>query len=201
MKKTFKRIVTGIMVIGIAAGIAACGGGSTAPTALPSSDTSGSSAVVALKIIDVGPIGTGPAAAKNVPIKVRYTGWLYDVKASNLHGTKFDSSEDRNITYDFILGIGQVIKGWDQGIEGMKRGGKRTLIIPSSLGYGVTGQGSIPSNAALVFDIELFDVDTSGSNGIVELKTTDILVGTGATAAKNNKVAVHYTGFLYDSFW
>jgi FKBP-type peptidyl-prolyl cis-trans isomerase FkpA len=152
MKKTLRHIAAAILILGVAAGIAACGG-SSAPQA---SDTSGSAAIVALKVTDVV-VGTGATAAKNNVLSVHYTGWLYDVKASNLRGTKFDSSVDRGTPFSFTLG-GNVIAGWNQGIEGMKVGGKRTLIIPSSLGYGTSGSGPIPANAALVFDVELLSV-------------------------------------------
>lgn len=155
MKKALHRIASTMLIFGIAAGIAACGGGSASSSA--AADTSGSSAIVALKVTDTL-VGTGTTAAKNNLVTVHYTGWLYDVKATNLHGTKFDSSIDRGTPFAFTLGVGAVIKGWDQGVEGMKVGGKRTLIIPSSLGYGASGQGSIPGNAALVFDVELLAV-------------------------------------------
>ncbi|MES2046913.1 MAG: FKBP-type peptidyl-prolyl cis-trans isomerase [Pseudomonadota bacterium] len=154
MKKALRYIASTMLVFGIAAGIAACGGGSASTPAAP--DTSGSSAVVALKITDTL-VGTGATAVKNNSLTVHYTGWLYDVKASDLHGTKFDSSAGK-APYPFTLGVGSVIKGWDQGVEGMKVGGKRTLIIPSSLGYGASGFLSIPGNAALVFDVELISV-------------------------------------------
>jgi FKBP-type peptidyl-prolyl cis-trans isomerase len=154
MKKILQHIATSILVFGISAGIASCGGGSANNSATP--DTSGSAAIVALKVTD-NLVGTGATAVKNNVLSVHYTGWLYDVKASNLRGAKFDSSVDRGTPFSFTLG-GSVIAGWNLGIEGMKVGGKRTLIIPSSLGYGASGQGSIPGNAALVFDVELLSV-------------------------------------------
>jgi FKBP-type peptidyl-prolyl cis-trans isomerase FkpA len=90
---------------------------------------------------------------------VNYTGWLYDDKAPDHKGKKFDSSLDRNQPFKFDLGAGQVIQGWDEGFAGMKIGGKRTLIIPSEMGYGARGAGGvIPPNATLVFDVELLDV-------------------------------------------
>ena len=103
--------------------------------------------------------GTGDQAVAGKSVSVHYTGWLYDEKAADHHGMKFDSSRDRGTPFEFPLGAGRVIKGWDQGVEGMKVGGQRTLIIPASLGYGARGAGGvIPPNAALVFDVELLGV-------------------------------------------
>jgi FKBP-type peptidyl-prolyl cis-trans isomerase len=97
-------------------------------------------------------VGTGPAAKTGDHVVVHYTGKLTD-------GTKFDSSLDRNEPFDFALGAGQVIKGWDQGVVGMQKGGKRKLTIPSELGYGKQGSPpKIPPDATLVFDIELLEI-------------------------------------------
>lgn len=104
-------------------------------------------------------LGEGALAAAGHDVSVHYTGWLYDDAAANHKGKKFDSSLDRNEPFVFPLGAGRVIKGWDQGVEGMKVGGKRTLVIPSHLGYGARGAGgAIPPNATLVFDVELLGV-------------------------------------------
>jgi rhodanese-related sulfurtransferase len=102
--------------------------------------------------IEITQEGSGAVAENGMSVSVHYTGKLTD-------GTKFDSSLDRGTPFSFTLGQGRVIKGWDQGVLGMKVGEKRTLIIPSELGYGSTGAGaSIPPNATLIFDIELLDV-------------------------------------------
>jgi FKBP-type peptidyl-prolyl cis-trans isomerase len=90
---------------------------------------------------------------------VHYTGWLYDAGAADKKGTKFDSSKDRNEPFEFPLGAGQVIRGWDEGVKGMKVGGKRVLTIPPEMGYGARGAGGvIPPNATLLFEVELLDV-------------------------------------------
>ena len=104
-------------------------------------------------------LGEGAEAVGGHEVSVHYTGWLYDEAAPEHKGSKFDSSRDRGNPFEFSLGAGQVIKGWDQGVEGMKIGGQRTLIIPAALGYGARGAGGvIPPNATLVFDVELLGV-------------------------------------------
>ena len=104
-------------------------------------------------------IGTEKEATPGKMVRVHYTGWLFDKSAADNKGKKFDSSRDRPGNFTFPLGAGRVIKGWDQGVQGMKVGGQRTLIIPPSLGYGARGAGnSIPPNATLVFDVELMKV-------------------------------------------
>lgn len=103
-------------------------------------------------IIEDTAVGDGVEAAVGANVSVHYTGWLLD-------GAKFDSSLDRNMPFDFLLGGGQVIKGWDEGVQGMKINGKRKLTIPPELGYGAAGAGGvIPPNATLVFDVELLAV-------------------------------------------
>ena len=104
-------------------------------------------------------IGSGKEAIAGTNVKVHYTGWLYDPAKPDGHGSKFDSSVDRGEPFVFFLGGGQVIRGWDEGVVGMKVGGKRTLIIPSHMGYGSRGAGGvIPPYATLLFDVELLDV-------------------------------------------
>ena len=108
-----------------------------------------------LKIIDTK-IGTGAACNPGQTCVMHYTGWLYENGAK---GKKFDSSLDRGKPFEFVIGQGQVIRGWDEGVGTMKVGGKRTLIIPPDLGYGARGAGgSIPPNATLIFEVELLAV-------------------------------------------
>ena len=101
-------------------------------------------------------VGSGAPAQAGQQVSVHYTGWLYN---DSIKGAKFDSSKDRNDPFGFRLGAGQVIKGWDEGVQGMKVGGARTLVIPPELGYGARGAGGvIPPNATLMFDVELLGV-------------------------------------------
>jgi FKBP-type peptidyl-prolyl cis-trans isomerase FkpA len=102
-------------------------------------------------------VGTGTAAASGNTLTVDYTGWLYDGSQPNQKGPQFDSSIGRS-TFSLVLGAGQVIKGWDQGLVGMRVGGVRRLVIPPSLAYGSSRSGPIPPNATLLFEIQLRDV-------------------------------------------
>ena len=102
--------------------------------------------------------GSGAEATAGQRVTVHYTGWLYDETRVDHKGRKFDSSRDRNEPFTFRLGAGEVIRGWDEGVAGMRVGGHRTLTIPSEMGYGRRGAGGvIPPNAVLVFDVELLD--------------------------------------------
>ncbi len=104
-------------------------------------------------------VGSGDEAKAGQRVQVHYTGWLYDPTAGNQRGKKFDSSKDRGQPFVFGLGQGQVIRGWDEGVQGMKIGGTRVLTIPAELGYGARGAGgSIPPNATLVFEVDLLGV-------------------------------------------
>jgi len=140
-------------ILGLAAG---CGGGekssgasSAAPMKVSGSPTTTASGLQYWDNV----VGTGATAIPGSTVKVHYSGFL-------TNGTKFDSSRDRGEPFSFPLGAGQVIKGWDEGVAGMKVGGQRQLRIPPQLGYGPEGAGgSIPPNATLVFDVELLGVD------------------------------------------
>jgi peptidylprolyl isomerase len=146
-------------------------------------------------------VGTGDAAKKGDRVRVHYTGWLKD-------GKKFDSSVDRKEPFVFELGAGEVIKGWDEGIAGIKPGGKRKLTIPSKLAYGKKGFGNgvIPPDADLTFEVELLKIlpilkptDTSKAKVITTasgLKYVDLAEGKGAAAKKGDTLVVHYTGWL-----
>lgn len=114
-----------------------------------------------LKIVDVK-VGTGAVATPGELVRVHYTGWLED-------GTKFDSSVDRNQPFEFPLGAGYVIQGWDKGVDGMRVGGIRRLFIPAQYGYGSRGAGDvIPPNATLIFEVQLLGVKDKGKWRLAE---------------------------------
>lgn len=135
-----------------AAALFAQGGSKKSDTSVPTKVSGdGTKTADGLQYWDIK-VGTGPVATAGQTVKVHYTGWL-------TNGKKFDSSVDRGEPFTFNLGGGQVIKGWDEGVAGMKVGGKRQLRIPPQLGYGDRGAGGvIPANATLIFDVELLGV-------------------------------------------
>ncbi|MGE0361878.1 MAG: FKBP-type peptidyl-prolyl cis-trans isomerase [Vicinamibacterales bacterium] len=139
---------------------AACGGdGGSTSTATPGAAPAAAVADVASLTRDDRVAGTGAEARPGMMVSVHYTGWLYDPSASDKRGSKFDSSKDRGQPFEFQLGKGDVIAGWDEGVQGMKVGGTRVLTIPSAMGYGARGAGAdIPGGAALVFEVELLGV-------------------------------------------
>jgi FKBP-type peptidyl-prolyl cis-trans isomerase FkpA len=113
---------------------------------------------MSLQIEDITP-GSGTEAVAGKRVTVHYIGWLYDPTAAKNRGRKFDSSKDRGDPFRFSLGGGEVIRGWDEGVQGMKVGGTRVLTIPPEMGYGARGAGGvIPPNATLVFEVELLAV-------------------------------------------
>jgi len=153
----------------IAALVVAVAGAASAQTTQPPAKTSAEasppslSSKVGAQVKDLYKFdikqGDGVEALAGKAVVVHYTGWLYDPTTPDGHGARFDSSLDRKVPFGFILGAGKVIKGWDEGVAGMKVGGKRTLVIPPQMGYGERGAGGvIPPNATLLFDVELIDV-------------------------------------------
>jgi FKBP-type peptidyl-prolyl cis-trans isomerase FkpA len=148
------KLINTILACVCAFTLSAC----NAQTTTPAQETAMTSNATELQKIDTQP-GTGREAESGFHVSVHYTGWLYDEKAEGHKGQKFDSSLDRKQPFDFDLGAGQVIQGWDEGFAGMKVGGKRTLVIPPEMGYGARGAGGvIPPNATLLFEVELLDV-------------------------------------------
>ncbi len=127
--------------------LSACGSTATSPSA---------SVSVSFSATDLT-AGTGATAVAGRTVSVNYTGWLYDASKTDNKGAQFDSSIGRGL-FSFVLGAGQVIAGWDQGVVGMKVGGKRRLIVPPGLGYGSAGVGPIPGNSTLIFDVDLVAV-------------------------------------------
>jgi FKBP-type peptidyl-prolyl cis-trans isomerase FkpA len=156
-----RRFPAVVLVFSLAT--AACGGPApaetgSAPAQAPSAAASAPADVNALGKND-RTAGSGAEARPGMMVSVHYTGWLYDPSAPETRGKKFDSSKDRGQPFEFQLGKGDVIAGWDEGVAGMKVGGTRVLTIPSSMGYGARGAGAdIPPNSGLVFEVELLGV-------------------------------------------
>ncbi|PHV09035.1 FKBP-type peptidylprolyl isomerase [Janthinobacterium sp. BJB412] len=205
-----------LAALACAAALTACGGGSsnnnnTTPAVVqPAFGTSDNNSAVL-------PGAVKAEAGKS--ITVHYTGWLYDASKGDKKGGKFDSSVDRGQPFNFVLGAGMVIAGWEQGVPGMLLGSKRTLVIPANLAYGASAKDpqkdaggnvlkdpngvpyvGIPANSALVFEIELISV-----NSVVPpvevfppaLVKNDLVTGTGTEAVAGKALTVNYTGWLY----
>ena len=150
-------LLLALSVLTASLGLVACGGGGGYSGTPINTDPNGWNAVTTLKTADTT-IGAGAQADTTKNVQVHYTGYLYDVRVASTKGTQFDTSVGK-APLAFKLGAGAVIPGFDQGVTGMKVGGKRTVTIPAALGYGTTGaRASIPPNAAIVFDIELVSV-------------------------------------------
>lgn len=186
-----------LLTLSASLALAACGGGGGSAGAPAGSDPNGWNAVTTLKTADTA-IGTGASADTGKPVTVTYTAWVYDVRNADTKGTKVDSNVG-GTGLPFVIGAGNVIKGFDQGTQGMKVGGKRTVTVPASLAYGSTGQGAVPANAAMVFDIELLAVDPNGWLTVTEVRADDLVVGSGTAANTGNTVVVTYTGWVYDA--
>ncbi len=145
------------MAAAIAFSLAACGKPTPSPESQPATTTA---AVTQLQKIDIV-TGTGEGISAGQQAVVHYTGWLYDPSAPDHKGKQFDSSRQSGRPFRFVIGQGRVIKGWEEGVQGMQPGGQRQLVIPADLGYGPTGAGGgvIPPNATLMFDVELLAIE------------------------------------------
>lgn len=156
MKRLLLSCLTGATLTLFVAGCDRTPAPAAPAPAVASASASAAATAVSMQKIDTV-AGTGKEAAAGMTAVVNYTGWLYLPTAPQQHGEQFDSSVGR-APFSFQLGAGQVIPGWDEGVKGMKVGGKRTLIVPASMGYGENGIGPIPPNSNLIFDVELLDV-------------------------------------------
>jgi FKBP-type peptidyl-prolyl cis-trans isomerase FkpA len=155
MASSSLRFFTGIALVITLALLGACGG---EPPAAHGPAT-GTPEVNTLEIVELTP-GPGAAIAAGQKAAVQYTGWLYETSAPDKKGKEFDSSRSSGQPFRFVVGAGQVIKGWDQGVLGMKVGGRRRLTIPADLAYGDVGAGGvIPPGATLVFEVDLVAIE------------------------------------------
>lgn len=205
------RLLRPLIVLGAAALIAACGATAATepPAATPATDAGAAgqenavTTASGLQYIELAP-GAGDQPKPGDVVEVHYRGTLAD-------GTQFDSSYERGDPIQFVLGVGAVIPGWDEGIALMRKGGKATLIIPPNLAYGARGAGGvIPPNATLTFEVELVEIRPGAPAAPAEvdesqftttpsgLKYVDLAPGTGAEATAGKTAAVHYTGWLTD---
>jgi FKBP-type peptidyl-prolyl cis-trans isomerase FkpA len=139
--------------------IAACGRDAAVETK-PATTSEALAPVTELQKSDITK-GAGEGVSSGQVAVVHYTGWLYEPGAADQKGKKFDSSRDSGQPFRFTIGAGEVIKGWDEGVQGMQPGGQRRLVIPANLGYGERGAGNgvIPPNAALLFEVELLAIE------------------------------------------
>ena len=147
MMRRFVRLIPVLLLC------AACGGGDDAAPTSPTTPTSPSVGLDLPFSTEDLTVGTGQEATNGDTLSVNYTGWLFDPNAAENKGTQFDSGD-----FSFTLGAGQVIAGWDQGLLGMRVGGRRRIVIPPELGYGSSGQGPIPGDATLLFEVELLGI-------------------------------------------
>lgn len=210
-----KSMLQIIAAASCALALAACGGGSSGGTSATTPTTPVSSVAVqpALKSTDTL-VGTGTTAAAGDLVVIAYNGWLYDSSKSDFKGAKVESSVDTGkAAPQFKLGVGQVISGWDQGIAGMKAGGKRSVVMPATLAYGAVAHDALPSvngvvyaaipaNSALIYEIELVSV-TKGTPPVAvtspsDLVYVDTVVGTGASPTSTSNVTVNYKLYLFD---
>ena len=186
--KLYRLLVATFVVL---LGLAGCGGGGGGGSASSTASTPADD-VAQLGFTDTT-VGTGATFASGMLTTITYTGWLYSSTATDHKGAQFDTG-----SFSFTSGAGQVITGLEQGMAGMQVGGKRTILIPSSLGYGASGYGSIPAGAGLVFEVTLNAVQlVSAAASPAALSTTDVVVGTGAAAANGSSATVTYTAWLY----
>jgi FKBP-type peptidyl-prolyl cis-trans isomerase len=176
-----ERIVWCILALGVVLGSGCADSGVQKGKFMPLDEKNTKTSKSGLKMEDVK-VGDGPEAKVLDFVEVHYTGWLTD-------GKQFDSSVDRGEPLPLVLGASHVIKGWEEGVAGMKEGGKRKLQIPPDLAYGPRGRPGIPENATLVFEIELLKVKPG-------VKIEDLKVGDGQEAKPRDNIQVHYTGKL-----
>jgi peptidylprolyl isomerase len=186
MKLKFPLIAAFVAILSLTA----CGGGGGGSGG--SNDTVAASSPAAFSVNDtVNGTGTQATTLGNT-VTLNYTVWLYSETAADKKGKQVDTGTG----FSFVLGGNAVIAGLEKGVTGMKVGGKRTVLIPTSLAYGTAGYGAVPPNSGLVFEVELTKVAPPASNPTT-LTMTDTVVGTGTEAATGKNVTVTYTGWLY----
>jgi len=190
--KPYRLLVATVVALLALAGCGGGGGGDSASSTASSTSSTPADDVAQLSFTDTT-VGTGATFASGMLTTITYTGWLYSSTATDHKGAQFDTG-----SFSFTSGASQVITGLEQGMAGMQVGGKRTLLIPSSLGYGTSGYGAIPAGAGLVFEVTLTGAQAIGAAASpATLTTTDITPGTGAAAASGKSATVTYTAWLY----